>query len=86
MELSTKTPRIEVVDALRAVSYTHLDVYKRQAYPSGLCAERTTLFYANSQYPDQPVVTLDIAARTENDFIDHPIPPCGCLLYTSRCV
>ena len=25
------------------------------AYPSGLCAERTTLFYANSQYPDQPV-------------------------------
>ena len=28
------------------------------AYPSGLCAERTTLFYANSQYPDQPVVTL----------------------------
>ena len=22
------------------------------AYPSGLCAERTTLFYANSQYPD----------------------------------
>ena len=40
------------------------------AYPSGLCAERTTLFYANSQYPDQPVVTLAIAARTEKDFID----------------
>ena len=33
------------------------------AYPSGLCAERTTLFYANSQYPDQAVKTL--------------IPPCG---------
>lgn len=47
------------------------------AYPSGLCAERTTLFYANSQYPDQPVVTLAIAARTEKDFIDQPIPPCG---------
>ena len=28
------------------------------AYPSGLCAERTTLFYANSQYPDQAVETL----------------------------
>lgn len=38
------------------------------AYPSGLCAERTTLFYANSQYPDQPVVTLAIAARTEKRF------------------
>lgn len=47
------------------------------AYPSGLCAERTTLFYANSQYPDQAVVTLAIAARTEKDFIDSPIPPCG---------
>lgn len=47
------------------------------AYPSGLCAERTTLFYANSQYPDHPVLTLAIAARTEKDFIDLPIPPCG---------
>ncbi|WP_455672501.1 cytidine deaminase [Phocaeicola sp.] len=47
------------------------------AYPSGLCAERTTLFYANSQYPDQPVKTLAIAARTEEDFLDTPIPPCG---------
>ena len=47
------------------------------AYPSGLCAERTTLFYANSQYPDQPVLTLAIAARTEKDFIDLPNPPCG---------
>lgn len=47
------------------------------AYPSGLCAERTALFYANSQYPDQPVLTLAIAARTERDFIDTPIPPCG---------
>ena len=47
------------------------------AYPSGLCAERTTLFYANSQYPDQAVETLAIAARTEQDFLDTPIPPCG---------
>lgn len=47
------------------------------AYPSGLCAERTTLFYANSRYPDQPIDTLAIAARTEKDFIDTPIPPCG---------
>ena len=30
------------------------------AYPSGICAERTTLFYANSQYPDQAVETLAI--------------------------
>ena len=47
------------------------------AYPSGLCAERTTLFYANSQYPNEAVKTLAVAARTEKDFIDNPIPPCG---------
>ncbi len=47
------------------------------AYPSGICAERTTLFYANSQYPDQAVKTLAIAARTVSGFIDTPIPPCG---------
>ena len=34
------------------------------AYPSGICAERTTLFYANSQYPDLPVEALAIAAQT----------------------
>lgn len=48
------------------------------AYPSGLCAERTTLFYANSRYPDQAVTTLAIAARNERgEFLDDPIPPCG---------
>lgn len=48
------------------------------AYPSGLCAERTTLFYANSQYPDQAVKTLAIAAQDERgEFLTAPIPPCG---------
>lgn len=46
------------------------------AYPSGTCAERTTLFYANSQYPDQAVDTLAIAARSETGYLDSPIPPC----------
>lgn len=47
------------------------------AYPSGTCAERTTLFYANSHYPDQAVDTLAIAARSETGYLDSPIPPCG---------
>lgn len=47
------------------------------AYPSGLCAERTALFYANSKYPEIPVSTIAIAARTEQDLISLPIPPCG---------
>lgn len=47
------------------------------AYPSGLCAERTTLFWANSQYPTQPVEVLAIAARNEQGELAMPIPPCG---------
>ena len=48
------------------------------AYPSGLCAERTTLFYANSRYPDEAVRILAIAARNEKgEFVEEPISPCG---------
>lgn len=48
------------------------------AYPSGICAERTTLFYANSQYPQQGVDTLAIAARNEKgELVSKPISPCG---------
>ena len=32
------------------------------AYPSGICAERTTLFYANSQYPDVAVKALGLSS------------------------
>ena len=47
------------------------------AYPSGLCAERTTLFWANSQYPTLAVEALAIAARTDQGELEKPIPPCG---------
>ena len=47
------------------------------AYPSGICAARTTLFYANSQYPDRAVEALAIAAQTGGEFIEHPTAPCG---------
>ncbi len=47
------------------------------AFPSGLCAERTTLFYANAEHPDQPVETLAVAAKSKGEFLKSPIPPCG---------
>lgn len=47
------------------------------AYPSGLCAERTTLFYAQAQRPKEPVIALAIAAETNGKFTDLPTPPCG---------
>ncbi len=48
------------------------------AYPSGLCAERTALFAAGAQYPDEPVTMLAIAARgTDGELTDEPTGPCG---------
>ncbi len=47
------------------------------AYPSGLCAERTTIFWANSQYPDKAVKALAIAACTKEGELAKPITPCG---------
>lgn len=47
------------------------------AYPSGLCAERTTLFWANARYPDAAVEAMAIAARNANGELPVPIPPCG---------
>ena len=34
---------------------------ENSAYPSGICAERTTIFYANSKYPELKVMMLCVA-------------------------
>lgn len=47
------------------------------AFPSGLCAERTAIFAAQANYPDQPIVTLAIAAKNDAGFLKAPISPCG---------
>ena len=47
------------------------------AYPSGLCAERVALFYANAQFPDIPVRAIAIAAFSGENFVASPITPCG---------
>lgn len=50
---------------------------ENSAYPSGLCAERVAMFYANAQYPDVAVKTIAIAAFTNGEFLAKPITPCG---------
>ena len=50
---------------------------ENSAYPSGLCAERVAMFFANSQYPNVPVKTLAIAAFTNGKFLEEPVTPCG---------
>lgn len=48
------------------------------AFPSGLCAERSAIFAAGAQYPDQPVLMLAIAVRnSEGEFLEEPASPCG---------
>ena len=47
------------------------------AYPSGLCAERVALFYANSQYPEIKIKALAIRAKADHFHIEKPITPCG---------
>lgn len=47
------------------------------AYPSGLCAERTTLFYAGAQYPNDPVDELVVLAMKEDGVLVSRAAPCG---------
>lgn len=47
------------------------------AFPSGICAERTALSNASSNYPGDKPVTLVIAAVNENGLTADPVSPCG---------
>ena len=47
------------------------------AYPSGLCAERTALFYASASRPDKPMTAIAIAASQNGELLETPVTPCG---------
>ena len=47
------------------------------AYPSGLCAERTAMFWAGANYPDVPLDTLAIAGSDHGVLCESPASPCG---------
>ena len=47
------------------------------AYPSGLCAERTALFYASASRPDKAMVAIAIAAGQNGQLCETPATPCG---------
>lgn len=47
------------------------------SYPSGLCAERTAIFYAGSKYPNAKFVRIALTAKSMNHRVVTPIPPCG---------
>ena len=46
------------------------------AYPSGLCAERTAIYYLGAQFPNQNINTIAVAARRRGEeFL--AVAPCG---------
>jgi cytidine deaminase len=47
------------------------------AYPSGLCAERTALFYASSRYPGVHVRSIAISTLSNDPLAGDFAKPCG---------
>lgn len=47
------------------------------AYPSGLCAERTAIFYAGAAHPDKKIMMMALSASSKKHQATTPIPPCG---------
>ena len=47
------------------------------SYPTGLCAERTAIFFAGSQYPGEIIEALVVVARRQEETELVPACPCG---------
>lgn len=47
------------------------------AYPSGLCAERTALFYASAQYPNIPITAIAVSTLNGAAGPSDIAKPCG---------
>ncbi len=47
------------------------------AYPSGLCAERTALFYASSRYPGTAIRAIAVSTVSSDELSGGFAKPCG---------
>jgi cytidine deaminase len=47
------------------------------SYPSGLCAERTAIYYAAAEFPNQKILRMAIVAGSTKNPTAKPIPPCS---------
>lgn len=50
---------------------------ENSAYPSGLCAERVALFYANANFPDSKVEAIAVSAAKNGVLVNESVKPCG---------
>ncbi len=47
------------------------------AYPSGICAERTAMFSAGIEYPNNKIVSIALVGGYKFKQTDSPVTPCG---------
>lgn len=47
------------------------------AYPSGLCAERTAIYWASANFPNEKILKIFIVGGSQEDKNGRPVPPCG---------
>ncbi len=47
------------------------------SYPSGLCAERTAVYYAGAKFPETRIIKIAISAKSMRHQVVSPVPPCG---------
>ncbi len=50
---------------------------ENMSFPAGTCAERAALFAAVSAFPDIPVMTIAITAKSDAFPVTEPVTPCG---------
>lgn len=47
------------------------------AYTNGICAERNAIFAAQNLYPEEAIMSIAIAAYSDEDYTLSPVSPCG---------
>jgi len=50
---------------------------ENMAYPSGMCAERVAIYYANSHHSYQKIESIAVTAFAKKFDVNHPVSPCG---------
>jgi cytidine deaminase len=50
---------------------------ENKAYPSGICAERTGIFFVQSNYPGSAIRRMLVMAKQNGRMTEEPVYPCG---------
>jgi len=50
---------------------------ENMSFPAGICAERVALYAATAKFPDIPIKSIAISARSDLFPVIKPVSPCG---------